>query len=139
MHIDAGSRLGRIFGGAHVATCHHHQSVADHPGYRAVASADDGLLEAFELPGERFALGVQWHPEAGNDRALFQAFADAARAYAAGSRRVHALATDATGANIGKRREPDPPGASAGNGREPEAHGLDATRDNNRDRPRVRG
>ena len=74
-----------------------------------MASADDGLLEAFELPGERFALGVQWHPEAGNDRALFQAFADAARAYGASSRRVHAFTTDASGASDGKRREPDAP------------------------------
>jgi putative glutamine amidotransferase len=90
VRIDAGSALGAILGSDHVATCHHHQSVAEHPGYRAVAAAADGLLEAFELPGDRFAIGVQWHPEAGNDRALFEALADAAGAYAA-SRRAAAL------------------------------------------------
>ena len=86
VRIDPGSALGRILGREHVATCHHHQSVATHPGYRAIAHADDGLLEAFELTGDRFAIGVQWHPEAGNDLALFQAFADAAAAYAGSTR-----------------------------------------------------
>jgi putative glutamine amidotransferase len=28
-----------------------------------VASADDGVIEAVELPGSRFLVGVQWHPE----------------------------------------------------------------------------
>ena len=30
--------------------CHHHQSVRDHPGFKPVAWADDGLLEAIEDP-----------------------------------------------------------------------------------------
>ena len=43
----------------------HHQAVRQ-PGRGAVVSAraDDGVIEAIELPGHRFALGVQWHPEA---------------------------------------------------------------------------
>ncbi len=43
--------------------CHHHQSVRDHPGFTAVAWADDGTLEAMEacggpvLPGRAVAPG----------------------------------------------------------------------------------
>jgi putative glutamine amidotransferase len=28
------------------------------------ARAPDGVIEAIEVPARRFALGVQWHPEA---------------------------------------------------------------------------
>lgn len=41
----------------------HHQGIRElAPPLRAVARSDDGLVEAFELTGER-VLGVQWHPE----------------------------------------------------------------------------
>lgn len=59
--------------------CHHHQSVRKHPGYTAVAWADDGTVEAMERPGERFCLGVQWHPEVAADAGLFQALVGASR------------------------------------------------------------
>ena len=36
---------------------------------------------ALEDPGQRFAVGVLWHPEAGDDAALFRALVDEARAY----------------------------------------------------------
>lgn len=42
----------------------HHQAVAKAaPGFRIVANADDGVVEAIEHPDEAFLLGVQWHPE----------------------------------------------------------------------------
>ena len=42
----------------------HHQAVTEAaPGYRIVARAGDGLIEAIEHPDEAFVLGVQWHPE----------------------------------------------------------------------------
>ena len=46
------------------------------------AYAPDGLLEAAHLPGKKFVLGVQWHPESLADRyaeaqALFRAFVEA--------------------------------------------------------------
>jgi putative glutamine amidotransferase len=47
------------------------------------ARAEDGTVEALEDPRLRFALGVQWHPEAGDDAALFEALAAQARAYRA--------------------------------------------------------
>jgi putative glutamine amidotransferase len=54
------------------------------------ATAEDGTIEAVSVIDARgFAVGVQWHPEywAETDtpsRALFEAFGDAVRAYAAG-------------------------------------------------------
>jgi putative glutamine amidotransferase len=53
------------------------------------ATADDGLVEAFRVNGSAaFALGVQWHPEwkfkeSAFSRALFEAFGEAGRRYAA--------------------------------------------------------
>ena len=58
-------------------------------GLRAVAHAQDGLVEAFEVAGARaFAVAVQWHPEwrtAENPfySALFSAFGEACRAHRA--------------------------------------------------------
>jgi putative glutamine amidotransferase len=49
---------------------YHHQAVRDiAPSFRAVAFAEDGLIEAMELRdtvGHSFILGVQWHPEGMN-------------------------------------------------------------------------
>jgi putative glutamine amidotransferase len=50
----------------HATKSHHHQGV-DRVGEGLVVtgwSELDGLPEAIEAPGHRFALGVQWHPEA---------------------------------------------------------------------------
>jgi putative glutamine amidotransferase len=60
------------------------------PGLKIEAMAPDGLIEAVSLPGARFVVGVQWHPEYKPhsnpvSRALFAAFGDACRAVAAGS------------------------------------------------------
>jgi putative glutamine amidotransferase len=43
---------------------HHHQALkAIAKGLVVTATATDGVVEAVELPGMRFVLGVQWHPE----------------------------------------------------------------------------
>lgn len=60
----------------------HHQALA-HVGHelRVAARCPDGVIEAFEHPGKRFCLGVQWHPEklAGPDSdALFAGLVAAA-------------------------------------------------------------
>lgn len=59
------SLLGRILQGERVSVNSlHHQGIRQlAPGLRAVATAPDGLVEAVEVPGHPFALGVQWHPE----------------------------------------------------------------------------
>lgn len=75
-----GSRLASLVGPTVTVNCHHHQSVADHPGFDAVAvSPVDGSLEAMEAPGERFRVAVQWHPETLADLGLFAGFVAAVR------------------------------------------------------------
>jgi putative glutamine amidotransferase len=77
--LTPGSLAERALGGpVHVARCHHHQAV-DRLGADLTVSgrARDGVVEAIELP-DGWALGVQWHPEAGDKRELFHAFAEAA-------------------------------------------------------------
>ena len=73
----------------------HHQAVdllGD--GLRAVAWEEDGLVEAVEAgPTELdglsgFVLGVQWHPEQGDDVRLFGALVSAATERAAARTRV---------------------------------------------------
>ena len=58
----------------------------------AATSPDDGVIEALEgSDPNQFLVAVQWHPERSYDvsaasRALFAAFLDAARAWAASPR-----------------------------------------------------
>ena len=61
----------------------HHQAVKSvAPGFRVSATSPDGVVEAIEDPGQRFCIGVQWHPEnfwrTGEFRPLFQGFVEAA-------------------------------------------------------------
>jgi len=56
--------------GAGVVTSSHHQMLGDAGPFRVVATSDDGVIEAIELPGRPFYLGVQWHPERTRDTAL---------------------------------------------------------------------
>ncbi|KGN32248.1 peptidase C26 [Knoellia sinensis KCTC 19936] len=73
--VAEGSRLADILGaGAHVVPTYHHQAVAAHPGYVATAWHEDGTVEAMEDTAYPFRLAVQWHPEAGDDGRLFEAF-----------------------------------------------------------------
>ena len=52
-------------------------------GLVEVAWADDGTLEGLEEPTRRFAVGVLWHPEMDEDKALFEALVREAIAYRA--------------------------------------------------------
>jgi putative glutamine amidotransferase len=82
VEVKDGSRLAAILGGGAPVKSHHHQGygrVGD--GLREVAWAEDGTVEALEDPDKRFAVGVLWHPEAGEDAALFQALVKEAAAY----------------------------------------------------------
>jgi putative glutamine amidotransferase len=82
VRIDASSRLGELLGEHAPIKSHHHQGFGRlGGGLREVAWADDGTVEAVEDPERPFLLGVLWHPEAGEDGALFTALVDAARAY----------------------------------------------------------
>jgi len=77
-----GSRIAGLVGDRLTVSCHHHQSVRSHPGYVGTAHSDDGLVEAMEAPGDRFAVGVQWHPETAADVGLLAGLVRAAAAYA---------------------------------------------------------
>lgn len=80
----AGTRLAALVGEAADAPSYHHQAI-DKVGDGLVVSArdGDGVVEALELPGDRFVLAVQWHPEQSlDDLRLFTAIVDAARSYA---------------------------------------------------------
>ena len=74
-----GSVLREILGEQVVVPSYHHQGVLRAPGYVESAWADDGVLEGFEAPTARWRVGVQWHPEAGEDGHLFEALVRAAR------------------------------------------------------------
>lgn len=67
VELVEGSLASRAAGEAqHATKSHHHQGVDRlGEGLRITGcSAMDGLPEAIEIPGRRFVLGVQWHPEA---------------------------------------------------------------------------
>ncbi|MHB1986988.1 MAG: gamma-glutamyl-gamma-aminobutyrate hydrolase family protein [Acidimicrobiales bacterium] len=81
VHLEAGSRIASLLAweAARVPT-HHHQAIGElGHGLTASAYADDGVIEAVEDTTLPFLVGVQWHPEAGKDPALFEALVDAAR------------------------------------------------------------
>jgi gamma-glutamyl-gamma-aminobutyrate hydrolase PuuD len=81
--VEPGSRLGGLIGDRAPVKSHHHQGLgAIGAGLTAVAWADDGTPEAIEDP-DRFAVGVLWHPEAGEDAALFEALVSAAAEFRA--------------------------------------------------------
>lgn len=69
----------------HVTKSHHHQGVdaiGDGLTVTGVSTLDD-LPEAIELPGSRFVLGVQWHPEADERSRVIGALVRAAAEYQA--------------------------------------------------------
>jgi len=69
----------------HGTKSHHHQGVervGDGLEVTGWATLDD-LPEAIEVPGNRFSLGVQWHPEADQTSPLVAALVQEARAYRA--------------------------------------------------------
>lgn len=85
VEVAENTRLAGIMGsGSHAVNSFHHQAVdALGEGLLVTArSVPDAVIEAVELPGERFAVGVQWHPEelrtTEDAAALFRAFIDAA-------------------------------------------------------------
>jgi putative glutamine amidotransferase len=87
IRVEAGTLLEAAIG-AHPEPVNssHHQAVA-RSGERLLVSAraPDGLIEAIEGKGERFCMGVQWHPErlSGVHRTgLFGAFVSACRSRA---------------------------------------------------------
>jgi putative glutamine amidotransferase len=83
VRVEPNSQLSKILADPEVQVNSSH-----HQGIRQLASdliptayAPDGIIEAFELPGARYALAVQWHPEWLQEhlpmQALFRSFVEA--------------------------------------------------------------
>jgi putative glutamine amidotransferase len=82
--VKADTQLGAILGERAPVKSSHHQGFGRlGEGLRESAWAEDGTIEAVEDPSHRFALGVLWHPEEGEDYALFAALVEEAAAYRA--------------------------------------------------------
>ena len=70
----SGSAIAGILGVAATVSCSHHQAVDRlGDGLTITARSADGVVEAVELAGADFVLGVQWHPEQDADVLLFKA------------------------------------------------------------------
>jgi putative glutamine amidotransferase len=84
--VEPESRLAALLG-SDVETLpvhyYHHQALDDvADGLTVTARSEDGVIEAVELDGVPFGLGVQWHPEENSaDRRLFAGLVDAARTH----------------------------------------------------------
>jgi putative glutamine amidotransferase len=61
---EPGSRLHAMVGDrVQVHSCHHQAPDRIGDGLAVTAHAPDGVVEGLELDGDRFAVGVLWHPE----------------------------------------------------------------------------
>ncbi len=76
----AGTRTHRLLGDSFAASCHHHQGVGRLGPFVESAWSTDGVLEAMELPGTLFTIGIQSHPETIPDDRLFAALVGSALA-----------------------------------------------------------
>jgi putative glutamine amidotransferase len=85
VRVDPDSSLAGILGELRVDVCSWHHQAIDRlgEGLRAVAWADDGVIEAVEHTARGWCIGTQWHPEMQLDEAhpakLFRAFVEATR------------------------------------------------------------
>lgn len=90
--LTQGALFHRLAGTAELMVNSLHSQGIDRPapGLVVEAVAPDGQIEAVSMPGARFVVGVQWHPEYKPlenpfSRALFSAFSQACHATVAGS------------------------------------------------------
>ena len=66
VNVEPDSLLYQVTGARELNVNSRHHQAADRvgTGFKVSARAtDDGVIEALELPGRRFVLAVQWHPE----------------------------------------------------------------------------
>jgi putative glutamine amidotransferase len=82
VRLDPATRVGALIGPTASVKSSHHQGLQTvGKGFDIAGRAEDGSIEAIEDPRRRFALGVLWHPEEGEDKRLFEALVEEARAY----------------------------------------------------------
>lgn len=91
--IEKGTFLSQFYGSEVDVSTSHHQAVGKiGDGLKAVAYAEDGIIEAIEMPDRPFTLGVQWHPERDipTSSRLFSGFVNSAGQSAVSSTRARA-------------------------------------------------
>ena len=76
--------MAEVFGAGRVAVNSRHHQAIEWTGEGMIVTArdpEDGVIEGFTMPGAKFAMGVQWHPEDmaedEHQKRLFAAFAAA--------------------------------------------------------------
>jgi putative glutamine amidotransferase len=81
VRLESGSLAERVVGAelTDVKSAHHQGLEELGEGVVASGQADDGLVEAIELPGRSFAVGVLWHPEEDEQSRVVGSFVDEAR------------------------------------------------------------
>jgi len=82
--VDGGTRLAGLVGAGEFGVHSYHHQGVDRlgEGLTVTARTDDGLVQAYELPGDEYLVAVQWHPEENAaDRRLFLGLVAAASAY----------------------------------------------------------
>lgn len=72
VNVSEGTLLQKLVGDRIGVNTSHHQALKDiAPGFVVSGVSDDGVIEAFEMVGRPYVIGVQFHPEAyvanGND------------------------------------------------------------------------
>ena len=85
VRLVPGSLAARAAGGVRIPTKSHHHQAVDRIGDGLQVTGwatEDDLPEAIELPGARYALGVQWHPEADSSSVVIASLVDEARSRA---------------------------------------------------------
>ena len=85
LKLKPNSHLARILGTTEIQTNALHHQAIDRlgDGLKVAANAEDGIIEAIELPSRKFVIGVQSHPESLDKQIdiwfkLFKAFISAA-------------------------------------------------------------
>jgi putative glutamine amidotransferase len=82
VRLSDGSRIAGWLGPRTDVATYHHQAVDRLPdGVVATGWSDDGTIEAIEVCEASWSIGVQWHPEVHDGRALFTAFVHASVAW----------------------------------------------------------
>jgi gamma-glutamyl-gamma-aminobutyrate hydrolase PuuD len=80
VQVSPASKLGRVLGASAQVPAAHHQAINRiGSGLLTVAWTLDQVVEAVELQGHKFGIGVQWNPEEGDDLRLFEALIAAAK------------------------------------------------------------
>ena len=81
IRIEKDSRLFEFIGSQDYGVNSFHTMIADEervkPFAKITARSDDGLIECYEVPDKKFAMGIKWHPELMEEEytdRLFEAF-----------------------------------------------------------------